>query len=112
MGLKSESIFSFLSGILKKKKKPNLHEFKEKIDPKLFSSLSKILLESKQGTSVREAEDCLIALRQFSLEKQSRELKAQITKFERNGEKDKVRPLLNKRHEITKKLSLLSQRNQ
>lgn len=112
MGLKSEPIFSFLSGIFKKKKKPNLHEFKENIDPKLFSSLSKILLEREQGTSVREAEDCLIALRQLSLEKQSRELKDQIAKFERNGEKDKVRTLLNKRHEITKKLSLLSQRNQ
>jgi DNA primase len=109
--LKGKPIFIALSDCFKNGKKPSHHELKEKIDASLLSSLSGVLLEKEQPATVEEAFECINALRQFSLENRSKELKAEIIKSERNGEKEKLRALLTQRQEITKQLSSLSKRS-
>jgi len=109
--LKSKSIFTALSECFKNKKEPSLHELREKIEPSLFSYLSRALLEKEQPSTVEEAFECINALRQFSLENRSKELKAEIIKSEKSGDKEKLRSLLSQRQEIIKKISSLSKRN-
>jgi DNA primase len=109
--LKGKPIFIALSNCFKNGKKPSHHELKEKIDAILLSSLSRVLLEKEQPATVEEAFECINALRQFSLENRSKELKAEIIKSERNGEKEKLRALLSQRQEITRQLSSLSKRS-
>jgi DNA primase len=109
--LKGKPIFIALSDCFKNGKKPSHHELKEKIDASLLSSLSRVLLEKDQPATVEEAFECINALRQFSLENRSNELKSEIIKSERNGEKEKLRALLTQRQEIIKQLSSLSKRS-
>jgi len=108
--LKGKPIFIALSACFKDDKRPSLHELREKIDVSLLSSLSKVLLEREQPATVEEAFECINALRQFSLENRSRELKAEIIKSERNGDKERLRALLSQKQEIIKQLSSLSKR--
>jgi len=110
-GLKSEPIFNALSDFFKNGKELNFYEFKDKIAPPLLSNLSQILQEKDRQATLGEALDCLYSLRQISLEKKSRKLKAEIEKLERKGEKEKLRALLNQRLDITKQLLSLRQRN-
>lgn len=108
--LNSEPIFYALSDCFKNGKKTNFHELREKIDPSLLSSLSKILLEKGDVATLEEALDCLYTLRQLALENKSKKLKAEIKKLERNGEKEKLRSLLNQKQDIIKQI-LLSKLN-
>ncbi|MFQ5721239.1 MAG: DNA primase [Candidatus Aminicenantales bacterium] len=110
-GLKSEPIFTALSDCFKNGKEMNFYEVKDKIAPPLRSSLSQMLLEKGSQATLGEALDCLYSLRQISLEKKSKKLKAEIEKIERKGEKEKLRALLSQRVEITKQLLALRQRN-
>jgi hypothetical protein len=73
--------------------------------------LSKALLEKEQPPTVEEAFECLNALRQLSLENRSKELKAEIAKSERNGEKEKVGSLLVEMDQVKRQLLDLSQRS-
>ncbi len=109
--LKGKPIFMALTECFKNDKKPTLHELKEKIDTSLLSCLSKALMEKEQAATVEEAFECINALRQFSLENRSKELKAEIIKSERTGDTEKLRSLLKQRQEISNQLSLLSKRN-
>lgn len=110
-GLKSESIFKTLSEYAENGKTPKLHEFREKIDRFLFSSLSKILQEKGEPPSMEKAHDCLDTLKRLALENRWKELNIQIARLERKGEKEKLPTLLSQRFEITKQLSVLLQRN-
>jgi len=110
-GLKSEPIFKTLSEYVENGKTPKLHEFREKIDRFLFSSLSKILQEKGEPPSMEKAHDCLDTLKMLALENRWKELNIQIARLERKGEKEKLPTLLSQRFEITKQLSVLLQRN-
>jgi len=110
-GLKSEPIFSAFVTYFKKGKEPKLHELKQKIAPSLASSLTEILLEKEQTSTIEEAMDCLYTLRQFSLENRARKLKVEITRSERKGEKEKLSTLIKQFIETKKQLETLSKRN-
>jgi DNA primase len=110
-GLKSEPIFSVLSESFKNGTPSSLPELKQKIDPSLLSSLSEALMEKEQTPTLEEALECLNTLRQFSLENQAKKLKEQIARIEREGEKDKLSPLIKQLQEIKNQLSSLSQRD-
>ncbi len=109
--LKGEPIFNALSESFKKGKSSSLHELKQKVDPSLVNSLSKALLEIEQNATVEEAFECLNTLKQLSLENQAKKLKAEITRLERNGEKDKILPLIKQIQDTKQQLSTLSKRN-
>jgi len=110
-GLKGEPIFAALAESFKKGKSSNLHELKGKINPSLLSSLSETLLEREQEATVEEAFECLNALRQLSLENQAKKLKSEIARLERNGDKERILPLIKQIQEMKEELSILSQRN-
>jgi DNA primase len=110
-GLKSEQIFSTLMDFIKNGKSLSVHQFKEKIDPELFRPLSEILIEGGQPFSIEEAIDCIEALKKHSLKKQQEELRAELTRLENRGEKDKLPLLLKKIQEITQELSTYSLQN-
>lgn len=109
--LMGESVLNYILACFRQKKEPQFHELKEKISPSLFSAFSEALQEKGEPPSVEEALDCLRALRQFSLEKLSKDLALQIARSERNGENDRVRALLSQRLDIARQLSNLTQQN-
>jgi len=110
-GLKGEPIFSALSESFKKGESSSLHQLKQEVDPTLVSSLSKALLEREQSATVEEAFECLNTLKQLSLENQAKKLNAELARRERNGEKDKILPLIQQIQDTKKQLSTLSKRN-
>ena len=110
-GLKSEPVFQAFKEFFKLKKSPNFNELRKKIDPSLFSYLSKILMEKGPTPSLKEAKDCIAALREFSFEKQSKVLKAQITIMEKNGKIDQLPNLMKQLQELKRQQSILSQRD-
>jgi DNA primase len=110
-GLKSRPIFMALLEYFKAGKKLSLHEIKEKIEPSLLGSLSKVLLETEQTPSVEEAFECLNTLKQLSLENHSKELKAEITKLEKQGKGEGILSLIKQLRDIKTQLSSLSERN-
>ncbi|GAH51340.1 unnamed protein product, partial [marine sediment metagenome] len=110
-GLKSRPIFMALLEYFKIGKKPSLHEIKEKIEPSLLGSLSKVLLEKEQTPSVEEAFECINTLKQLSLENHSKELKAEITKLEKQGKGEDILSLIKQLRDIKTQLSSLSERN-
>ncbi|MBE0460650.1 MAG: DNA primase [Candidatus Aminicenantes bacterium] len=110
-GLKSEPVFQAFKEFFKLKKPPNFNEFRKKIDPTLFSCLSKILMEKGSPPSLKEARYCIAALREFSFEKQSKALKAQITTMEKNGKIDQLPNLMKQLQELKRQQSILSQRD-
>ena len=111
LGLKSEEIFSALRDVIKNKKPFNFHEFKQKLTPSLFSSLSKILVEKGQETMTEEAMDCVDALKKHSLTKKWENISIQIAMMEKKGETESLASFLKIRQEITEELSTFSQRN-
>ena len=111
LGLKSEEIFSTLRDNIINKKPLNIHEFKQKLTPSLFSSLSEILVEKGQEATTEEAMDCMDALKKFSLEKKWGKLNTQIAMMEKKGETKTLASFLKIRQEITEELSTFSQRN-
>lgn len=111
IGLKSEDIFSSLMDMIKNKKPLNFHEFKQKLTPSLFSSLSKILVEKGQEARPEEAMDCLDALKKHSLKRKWEKLNSQIAMMEKKGETESLASFLKRRQEITEELSTFSQRN-
>jgi len=111
-GLKSESILAALAECSKKGKEPSFHEIRQKIDPSLSSSLTKaLLLEKEQAATVEEAFECLNALKQFSLENRSKELKAEIARIDKQGKIEKLLPLIKQLRDIKKEQEILSKRN-
>ena len=77
----------------------------------MLSFLSETLLEKEQEATVEEAFECLNALRQLSLENQAKKLKSEIARLERNGDTEKILPLIKQIREMKEELSILSQRN-
>jgi len=111
-GLKSRPIFAALSECFKNGKEPSFNEIREKIDASLLGSLTKaLLLEKEQEPTVEEAFECLNALRQFSLETRSKELKAEIARIDKEGKIEKLLPLIKQLRDIKKELEILSKRN-
>jgi DNA primase len=89
------------------KKLPEISEMKDSCDQALFSSLSKVLIESGYQPSLDEAKDCLDKLKERYLENKRKELNAQIKQLQRNKEEDKIKPLLIKITEISNQLSAM-----
>lgn len=110
-GLKSAPVFLHLQDRCEQGNALVLHELKQIIMPPLFAALSKIMLENGHEATLEEALDCLYALRQVSLERQSKELNREIARLEKQGEKDKALSLLNHKLDLARELALLSQRN-
>ncbi|MBS3818812.1 DNA primase [bacterium] len=111
-GLSSEPIFHYLMDCSQKKKKPSFHELETNIDPALRPSLAKILMENPSSSpTIDEAKDCLYALREMSLRKESKKLRDTINQLEKKGEQEKLPPLLQRKMEISREISLLWQRN-
>lgn len=109
--LKSQPIFIALSECFKNGKEPSFNELRQKIAPSLLSSLSRALLEKEQAATVEEAVECLNALRQFSLETRSKELKAEIARIDKEGKIEKLLPHIKQLRDIKKELEILSKRN-
>jgi replicative DNA helicase len=109
-GLRGEAIFTHLSSTFKKGKKPDFPEFKQAIDPELFSDLSEILLQPSKSASPDEIQDCLSALRQFSLSLKLKQLRSQIESLKSQGEQGKIEPILSEIMDINRHLYELSQR--
>ncbi|UCC38680.1 MAG: DNA primase [Candidatus Aminicenantes bacterium] len=110
-GLKSEPIFSLLVECFKKGEEPNFHEPEQKIDPSLLRYLTKVRIEEEHTPTTEEALDYLYTLRQLSLENRAKKLKAEITRYERKGEKEKLPTLMKQLIETKKQLEILSKRN-
>lgn len=111
-GLKTAPIFAALAECSKSGKEPDFNELRQKIDPSLSSSLTKaLLLEKEQAATVEEAFECLNALKQFSLENRSKELKAEIVRIDKQGKTEKLLPLIKQLRDIKKELEILSKRN-
>lgn len=111
LGLKSEEIFSALRDVIINNKSLNFHEFKQKLTPSLFSSLSEILVEKGQEATTEEAMDCMDALKKHSLERKWEKLNTQIAMMEKKGETETLASFLKIRQELTEELSTFSQRN-
>lgn len=110
-GLPSESVFHYLMECAQKKKKPSYPELEKTINPAFRRCLSKILLESPPSPpTIDEAKDCLYALREMALRKESQELRAAINQLEKKGKQEKLPPLLRRKMEISREISLLWQR--
>ncbi len=109
--LQSEPIFRVLSDSFKNGKNLDFYEITEKIDQSLMSCLSEILMEKEQSPTLEEALDCLFTLRKLSLEKRVKKLKTEIARLEKQGEREKLRSLLNQRLDLAKEILLLSKRN-
>jgi hypothetical protein len=69
------------------------------------------MLEKEQAATVEEAFECLNALKQFSLENRSKELKAEIAKIDKQGKTEKLLPLIKQLRDIKKEQEILSKRN-
>jgi len=93
-GLKSQPVIKFILEKLDQRKAPVYHEIKSSLPPEIFSALSAILQETSPPGDRQEALDCLLCLRKHSLEKQIKELKTQIVKLEKTGQKEAITPLL------------------
>ena len=98
-------ILNILAGFFNEGKNINFPEFKEKMNPKLFRSLSEILQEKSPPCSKEEAEDCVASLIKYNLEKKRKEIKAQIHRLEKQGNMDKILTLLRQSQSITEELS-------
>lgn len=109
--LKSKPIFIALTESFKNGKEFSVHELKQKVEPSLFSSLSRALQEREQASTVEEALECLNTLKLFSLENKVKKLNVEIVRLERKGEKEKIKLLIKQIQDIKEQLSLLSKRN-
>jgi DNA primase len=98
-------ILNILAEFFNDGKNINFPEFKEKMNPKLFRSLSEILQEKTPPCSKEEAEDCINSLKKYNLEKKRIEIKAQIQRLEKQGKKDKIPILLKQSQTITEELA-------
>lgn len=103
-GLKSEAAFRLIQECLKNDKDWNFPEMHEKVGISLSGFLSRILQEKKPEATPEEALDCLNSLRKVALQNRLRELQTEITRTEKNGEKEKLLILLYQKQDITKQL--------
>jgi DNA primase len=111
-GLKTAPIFAALAEDFKNGQEPDFNALRQKISPSLSSSLAKTrLMEQEQAASVEEAFECLNALKQFSLENRSKELKAEIARIDKQGKTEKLLPLIKQLRDIKKEQEILSKRN-
>jgi len=111
-GLRSEPILKLIKESFKKKKVPNLYEFKNGIDETLFRAFTKILQsKNERKPSVAEAGDLIDTLRKKNWQDQRTQIQKQIALHEKSGDADKI-PLLQKEYmDLTQKLVQLSQKS-
>jgi hypothetical protein len=100
-GLRSEPVFRHILECFKSDKDWSIHELKDKVPPAVLSQLVKALYEKPQGSSVEEAQECLISLRKLHLQNRLKDIQQKIAKSEKRGEKEELVELLYQRHDIT-----------
>lgn len=103
-GLKSEPVFRILLDCLAKNKPLLFQKLSEELDPSLLGCLAEILLEKSDPPNYEEAIDCINTLRKISLEKRLRRIQLEITRLEKQGESEKLTPLLLEKQDLTKQL--------
>jgi DNA primase len=103
-GLKSQLIFKIISDYFKKDKDFIFHDLQKDIGPSLTAHLSQALQEKGPPPTVEEALDCISALQRTSLENQMKRVQAEITRLEKNGEREKLRALLFRKQDLIKQI--------
>jgi DNA primase len=103
-GLRSEPIFHYILDCFRNDKGWNFPELQGKIPQDVLSQLAKALYEKSQGSSVEEAQECLLSLRKLHLENRLKDIQqkiARLGKQEKQEEKEELVELLYQRHDIT-----------
>lgn len=109
--LRSEPILKLIKESLKKKKIPNLYEFKSGIDETLFKAFTEILQENnEQKPTLAEAGDLIDTLRKKYWQDQRTQIQKQISLQEKSGATDKISQLQKEYMDLTHKLVQLSQK--
>ena len=109
--LSSEPILKLIKESFKKKKLPDLHEFKNGIDEALFRAFAQILQENNdQKPTLEEAADLIDTLRKKYWQDQRMQIQKQISQHEKSGATDKISQLQKEYMDLTDKLVQLSQK--
>ncbi len=109
--LSSEPILKLIKESFKKKKLPDLHEFKNGIDEALFRAFAQILQENNdQKPTLEEAGDLIDTLRKKYWQDQRMQIQKQISQHEKSGATDKISQLQKEYMDLTDKLVQLSQK--
>jgi len=109
--LSSEPILRLVKESFKKKKIPNLYEFKNGIDEALFRAFTLILQEKNdRKPTLEEAADLIDTLRKKQWQDQRLQIQKQISLHEKSGAADKVSQLQKEYMDLTEKLVQLSQK--
>jgi len=109
--LSSEPILKLIKKSFKKKKLPDLHEFKNGIDEALFRAFAQILQENNdQKPTLEEAADLIDTLRKKYWQDQRMQIQKQISQHEKSGATDKISQLQKEYMDLTDKLVQLSQK--
>jgi DNA primase len=109
--LSSEPILKLIKESFKKKKLPDLYEFKNGIDEALFRAFAQILQENNdQKPTLEEAADLIDTLRKKYWQDQRMQIQKQISQHEKSGATDKISQLQKEYMDLTDKLVQLSQK--
>ena len=109
--LRSEPILKLIKESLKKKKIPNLYEFKSGIEETLFKAFTQILQENyEQKPTLAEAGDLIDTLRKKNWQDQRVQIQKQISLHEQSGAMDKISQLQKEYMDLTRKMVQLSQK--
>ncbi|MGB2907819.1 MAG: DNA primase [Candidatus Aminicenantaceae bacterium] len=109
--LRSEPILKLIKESLKKKKIPNLYEFKSGIDETLFKAFAQILQEdTERKPTLAEAGDLIDTLRKKYWQDQRIQIQKQISLHEKSGATDKISQLQKEYMDLTRKMVQLSQK--
>ncbi|MFA9452850.1 MAG: DNA primase [Candidatus Aminicenantaceae bacterium] len=110
--LRSEPILKLIKESLKKKKIPNLYEFKSGIDETLFKAFAQILQEdTERKPTLAEAGDLIDTLRKKYWQDQRIQIQKQISLHAQSGATDKISQLQKEYMDLTRKMVQLSQKS-
>ncbi len=106
-GLAGEPIFHLLLQGFHQEKPVRLDEISLKVGAELGRRLSEALIEDQASPSVEEALDCLFTLRRSHLQKKMEALQADIVRFEKRGDREKVAALQGEKQDLDKHMRSL-----
>jgi len=106
-GFKGEALFHYLLNGLRKSNGLQFQDLQQAVGPLLASQLSRVLLEKQEEATELDAGECIKSLQRMRLETRLKELQREIIRVEKQGEKEKLVPLLNQRQSLTKEIMAL-----